>query len=570
MITRRMLRIRAARNWVVPFLPSDSVSPFKIPSCECLHRNPRSYGSKGEGTDRVRTRGRTPVRRLKLVQAAFFDYLHCTRNLPYVDAENISKNSPEFVMKLLGSVVGDGEDAGRSAARFLRYHPINEFEPFYESIGLSRSDYAPLLSSSRLFLIEDGALLENYRVLCNYGIDHCKIGLVYKRCKQIFEWDHGVLSSKIAAYEKLGISQSAMVKFIVSSPYVLVGDICKDFVEALDELKSTGFRVEWIEEHILDESEVRWDRVLSLLCFFRRMGYSEQELQKLISHHLDMLFDDSGSVAYSLIGFMLKLGSSMSDIFTMLLQLPSTRIREFLSNLRRCYLFVAEIGMEAEDVNDLLRSYPLLLGSCCLNRPNTILTYLNLGKKKLCKIIKDDPSIMQHWTKGSLIERNKTRRTPSQKINFLMKWGIVRDATDSEQALKVYRGKGEDLQERFNCIVEAGIDQMDVVKMIRLCPKILNQSKGLIEKKIQFLVTDLGYPLSTLVNFPAFLGYNMQRVRLRCLMYSWLKGEGVVDPLLALSTVVASSDSRFVDYYVSRHPSGPEMWRKLKENILMV
>jgi len=57
-----------------------------------------------------------------------------------------------------------------------------------------------------------------------------------------------------------------------------------------------------------------------------------------------------------------------------------------------------------------------------------------------------------------------------------------------------------ELQERFDCIVEADIDEKDVYKMIEVSPQILNQKRDVIEEKIDFIVNNLG-----LLNFPSFL-----------------------------------------------------------------
>jgi hypothetical protein len=60
------------------------------------------------------------------------------------------------------------------------------------------------------------------------------------------------LSSKLQAYEELGLNQSSIVTFIVSSPYLLLGNLNVQFVQVLEKLKSFGMEISWIEEHLLD------------------------------------------------------------------------------------------------------------------------------------------------------------------------------------------------------------------------------------------------------------------------------------------------------------------------------
>jgi hypothetical protein len=69
---------------------------------------------------------------------------------------------------------------------------------------------------------------------------------------EVFLYDYGVLSSKLQANEELGLSQSSIVTFIVSSPYLLLGNLNVQFVQVLEKLKSFGMEISWIEEHLFD------------------------------------------------------------------------------------------------------------------------------------------------------------------------------------------------------------------------------------------------------------------------------------------------------------------------------
>lgn len=510
-----------------------------------------------------RTRGVT----LRLAQDAITEYLHFTRGLPFMDAEFISKNSPQFLDKLLQKVDAR-KDIGASISRFLRYHPINEFEPFFESLGLCPADYARLLPRETMFLMDDQLLLENYHVLCEYGIAREKMGRIYKEAPEIFRYDRGLMMLKISAYEKLGLSRSNMARVIAASPYLLTGDVDKDFIEVLENLKNLGFHFTMIEENISEKDCFRWSQILELFCFFRNIGCSEEQLSELIRHHPGIFFEGSGDKTFSLIGYLLKFGFSVCEIRSMFLQFPNVQVGKFLSNLRRCFMFLTEIDMPTEDISKILRSHSPWLGECTLKKPNTVFARLNIGKKRLCKIIKDDPTEMKNWVFGSRIEQLPDVSKKLLKVNFLLGLGFTDDLTKMSEAVKLFRGKAEDLQERFDCLVSAGLDRKDVIKMLTVCPKILNMSRDVIEMKVDFLKNHLGCPLSTLVKFPAFIGYKIQRIKLRYSMYNWLKDQGAADPELALSTFIGCSDRKFVSRYVNRHPSGPKVWQKLKEEFV--
>ncbi|KAL4030466.1 hypothetical protein IC575_008703 [Cucumis melo] len=509
---------------------------------------------------------------IKEAQATLLEYLHFTRGIQFLDAENMSKNSPIFLEKLLGKVEHEG-NIGWSIMQFLRYHPINEFEPFFESVGLQPAEYNAFLPRNLMFLSDDDLLLENFHVLCNYGIERNKTGKIFREATEIFRYDYGILLSKLKAYENFGLSQATVVKFVVCSPRLLIDGVNDVFVQVLEKLKNIGFESSWVEKQLRDGNSYNWKQILGLLFLFEQMGCSKEKLADLISQHPDLLFEDSGSKSLSLIGFLLKMGCSMIQICSVFLQFPQIRVGKFVSNMRLCLLFFNEIDMGVQEIGYLFRSHPLLLGLCTLKKTSSLLINLNAGKKRICQFILENPEELKNWKLGTRVLRlpdpggKGKKYANQQKIQFLLKLGLEENSTKMKKALKTFEGKGVELQERFNCIVEAGIDEKDVYKMIEVCPKMLNQKKDIIEEKIDFLVNNLGLPVSTLVTFPSYLSYTTQRVTLRISMYSWLKKQGTADPMLKLSTMVVCSENTFLRQYVNHHPRGMEVWENLKREI---
>ncbi|KAL6997006.1 hypothetical protein U1Q18_007129, partial [Sarracenia purpurea var. burkii] len=503
-------------------------------------------------------------------QAALLEYLHSTRSLQFMDAEFMSHNSPRFLEKLLKKVKIETE-IGRSIARFLRYHPINEFEPFFESSGLKPSEYAALLPRKLMFLNDDEMLLENYHVLCNYGIARKNIGRIYKEANEVFRYESGVLKSKLQAFEEMGLSQSTIIKFVSSSPNLLIANKSLELCNLLDKFKTMGIECGWIEGWVLDGSSYNFRHLLEILCILSNMGCSEEQLGKLICQHPLLLFEDSGNVAFSLIGFLLKFGYVRNEICSMFLQFPQINVREFVHNLRKCYQFLVEIEMEVQEIGRMVRAHPMLLGSCSLKKRNSILTELNTGKKRLCDILKGNPQTLKDWVLGSRVKplpnSGDELRSQMMRTRFLLDLGFAENSNEMKKTLKAFRGKGGELQERFDCLVKAGLNRKDASEMIEVAPQILNQTKEVIKMKIDFLVNGLGYPLSSIVAYPAYLSYTILRVKLRFSMYDWLKDEGRVKPNLSPSTLLSCSDKIFLRRYVNLHPRGLEVWKNLKKQL---
>ncbi|KAF5941315.1 hypothetical protein HYC85_022482 [Camellia sinensis] len=357
------------------------------------------------------------------------------------------------------------------------------------------------------------------------GVARSNIGRIYKEATEVFKYDYGVLQLTLQAFEEMGLNKSSVIKFVSSCPDLLVGDMNKEFLKVLDKFKSIGIEYGWIEENLIEGNTYNCSHMLELLCLLTNMGCSEEQLGKLICQHPGLLFEASGIKA----------------------------------------------EMEVQEIGRIVRAHPLLLGSCYLKKLNSLLANLNTGKKRLCDIIKENPLVLKEWVLGSTVKRlpdsGEELRSQMMKTKFLLDLGFVENSNEMRKALRVFRGKGGELHERFDCFVKAGLNRKDVSEIIKLAPQVLNQSKDVIQMKIDFLVNGLGYPPSSLLIFPAYVSYTIQRVKLRCSMYDWLKDQGKVDPKLALSTILSCSDKIFIRRFVNQHPTGPEVWEKLKKQI---
>lgn len=153
-----------------------------------------------------------------------------------------------------------------------------------------------------------------------------------------------------------------------------------------------------------------------------------------------------------------------------------------------------------------------------------------------------------------------------EKTKFLLDLGFVEDSNEMKRALKRFRGRAGELQERFDCLVNMGFDRKDVVEMLKSSPQIVNQTKEVLEMKIGFLVNEMGYELTCLCGYPSSLSYAIETVKLRCMMYNWLKEQGVTNTM-ALSTILACSEKQFIKDKVNRHPKGIQVYEMLKTQI---
>uniref|UniRef100_A0A803PW59 Uncharacterized protein n=2 Tax=Cannabis sativa TaxID=3483 RepID=A0A803PW59_CANSA len=501
-------------------------------------------------------------------QEALFDYLHFTRNMGFTDAEHISKNSPTFVQSLLSEIDTD-KDVGRSLTRFFRYHPINEFEPFLESLGLCPSELRLLLPKHLMYLSDDPSMLENYHVLCDYGIPRIKIGNMYKKAKEIFGYDSGVMYSKLRGYENLGLKRHTVIKLVSSCPLLLIGSVDSDFVEVLRKLKGLGIENDWIGGYVSSYTTYSWKRMIDTIEFLEKLKYNEEQMRSLFKTNPQLLLEGSGKRIFALFGRLLKLGLKMDDVCIMFKQNSKIFSWKCSKNILQAVDFLLEIGMPIKDIAEIVTEHMEFIGLSTLKGPRTVYKELKVGRSGLCQLMKEDPLRVLRLATKLELKRSEHVPCPNpsshlEKASFLVNLGYVENSDEMTKALKKFRGRGDQLQERFDCLVQAGLDCNVVAEIIKRAPMVLNQSKDHIEKKIDRLQNSIGYPLESLIAFPSYLCYNMERIDLRFSMYVWLRDRGAAKPMLKLSTLLSCSDSRFEKYFVDIHPEGPVVWESLK------
>jgi hypothetical protein len=128
-----------------------------------------------------------------------------------------------------------------------------------------------------------------------------------------------------------------------------------------------------------------------------------------------------------------------------------------------------------------------------------------------------------------------------EKTAFLLREEHVENSDEMTRFLKTFRGRGNQLQERMGCLVQTGLDYNVVSSFIKQVPMVPNQTKDALEKKIDCMTNFLGYSVNSLEEFPAYLCYDFERVKLRFRMYIRLREKGAAKPKVSMGTILACS-----------------------------
>ncbi|XP_010441783.1 PREDICTED: transcription termination factor MTEF18, mitochondrial [Camelina sativa] len=503
-------------------------------------------------------------------QKALFDYLHYTRTLSFIDAEHISKNSPSFVLVLLSKIDDTRkEDISRSLAKFLRYNPINEFEPFFESLGLRPSEISCFLRRDLVLLSDDGVMFENFHVLCHYGIPRGKIGRMYKEAREIFGYEDGVLASKLEAYESLVLSKTTVIKLVTYCPLLLVGGIDGEFVSVVNKLKRLNIGCDWLARYLSERKTYNWRRILETMELLDKVGFKEEKLSSLLKAYPDLVGETAGNKAYMMFEkFHKVLGLEMNEIDKLVIDNPEMLLEKSVKRILEALKFLRRIKMEKQFIVSFLLCHMKLICSSSLIGTRAVWNRSKIGRDELCQIIKGEPLKLFSLAcklNNSRIELDSLDSRNAEKTAFLLKLGYVENSDEMVRALKKFQGRGDELQERFDCFVKAGLDYNVVTQLVKRAPHILNRPKDIIEKKINMLTDYLGYPIESLIESPTYLCYSLERIHQRFSMYIWLRKRDAVIPRLTLGTIVGISNTLFVSYVVRTHPQGPANWENIKK-----
>ncbi|KAI5433793.1 uncharacterized protein LOC127118041 isoform X2 [Lathyrus oleraceus] len=448
-------------------------------------------------------------------QCALFDYLHYTRRYTLVDADFIAKNSPCFINSLISKV------------------RVNERDDDF-----------------------------------GWAIRRNRMGKIYKEAREVFGYGSGVLSKKFESYESLGLSKSSLVQLFVCCPLLLVGDeVDSQFVVVLDWLKRIGIETGWFVSCMSPKRTYRWKTIIDSIELFHQGGYSEKQMYDLFKADPKLLLEGLGKKAFLVIGRLIKLGLGVNEICSCFREHPDMLSSPRMENLMLVIAFLYNIRMEQDAIAHVLYNHMHILNRHSIKGYKTVSKELGVGKASLCQMIQDDPLeffglALRRRQKKNLNDFKYDPRRYLEKTNFLRKLGYTDNTEEMEIAMKMFGGRGDKLLERFNCLVEAGLEYNTVVEMVKQIPAILIVRKTALQKKIDFLKNTLGYPIECLVGYPKYLFRDLDTIYARFAMYEWLKKRNArIDCELCLSTIVSTSEKQFLKLIVNAHPEGPTAWQ---------
>ncbi|XP_020591715.1 transcription termination factor MTEF18, mitochondrial [Phalaenopsis equestris] len=521
---------------------------------------------------------RNRTRALTEAKLALTEYLHATRALPFTLADHIASNSPISLSTFVSQIPFNKaipSDFPRIIRSFFAYRPVNEFDFFYESIGLAPS-HPSLPSGTPLFLSDDARLLATVSSLLRFGFPWTLLGLLYLNSPSIFSSPPGHLLNRLQRFEALGFTRVSVIAICLAFPSTL--SAVEEDVEI--ERLFRDLKVVFVDYGL---DGCAGDDVELLLRFCRRirifydMCSWKEGMGELMGRSKRIFVEIEESGLTQKLGFFLKLGMRKDEVGAFTLK----NVEVFDFDLENPEILIPDylmrVGLCKEEVDSLTKRHPYVLGKNKLGNLPGILRTLDLDKWFCTKIVDEknisflSPSYANVDSCDNELEAEfvqdlkriklvKQHQFVEVKVEFFLSIGFGKNKMTSK-AIGLVSGNKELLQKRFDCLIGMGIKYDMLCRIIIAAPKILNQCENMLRKKVNYLCQDLGYPIEYLNSFPSFLCFDLEkRIKPRYKILNWLRDNGVVKKPFAPATVLANSEKRFIFNLSCIHPAAPKQW----------
>ncbi|XP_060218954.1 transcription termination factor MTEF18, mitochondrial [Lycium barbarum] len=513
-------------------------------------------------------------------QEVLTDYFHNTRSLPFTFAEYIGKNSRFSLLGLVSKVPFSRNRFPNSIQRFLRYHPINEFEFFFESIGVNYVEISPMLHLNKCFLCEDSKVFNAACALACFGFPWNKLGILFKREVSIFSKEPCELKERLSHFERYGYGSIAVIGICLAFPHVL-GER-SDFLDEIDMLFDDLKRVflDFNLASCVEGNVDSWFEICRKIAMFYELGCEKGKIGELMGRNKSIFVDYSEELLAQKIGFFRRLDVRKEEVGLLVLSKPEILSFDLEVRVISTVGFLKHFGLGVNKLKLTAQTYQYIMGRNRIANVPHILRSLDLSEWFFDRLKNGGHGLLCSYVIGSVevdedyaehLQKIQASRTPVytlRKLDFLHGIGFGENKLTMKVLSKLH-GPGVELQERFDCLLNGGVNFSTLCKMLTVAPKILNQKAEILEQKIKFLFQDMGLSQEELCAFPACLCYDLEkRIIPRCQFHRWLREQDWCPYEYSLASIVATSDKMFMARITDIHPDAPKKWFNsfLKEN----
>lgn len=521
---------------------------------------------------------RIRVAAVPAARAAVSEYLHSTRGLPASHADSIAAHSPRSLIAFLAtlptvpSTIPTADLQGHFR-RHLAFNPLNELPFFLESIGAPRHAAPP--RSDLMFLDDHPNLLDAVAALVHFGFPWSRLGVLFPIVLCSVAPD--LISARLAALEARlhRLPRSAIIAACLTFPSLLEGDLSDG--DPLVEDLGTAFRS--LRPDLGSSNDIdAFSGVCRRIQIFYDAGAEVGSIGGLVGGSCRVFLELSEKRIGQRLSFFKELGMPGKELARFLLTNAWVFDLDFFDVVISVPEYLHRVGLPKDEIDAALRKYPYVVGKNRLENLPRVLRAMELDSQFLEKIsaggalryltqdfvLEDDsydPEVERAFLdRIAKVKAGRKVEHVDNKLEFLKNIGYGENETVARLAC-VLHSTQDLLQERFDFLLQRGIEYKMLCRMLSVCPKVVNQGKEALKLKLDYLTEELGYSLEYLECFPAFLCFDLEnRVKPRYMMLRWLEDHGLLKKVLAPATVLANSEKRFISSLYMMHPAAPKVW----------
>ncbi|KAM7269351.1 hypothetical protein ACFE04_024848 [Oxalis oulophora] len=518
------------------------------------------------------------ARAIKEAQQALTDYLQYTKSLPFVYAENITNNSLRSLANTIIHIDYSASSFPKSVSRLFRYNPINEFEFFFESIGIDYTKVPIFLPANKFFLVEDDSLFNAACTLSDFGFPWTKLGILYTG-SDVFRKGSEEIKTRLNGLKELyGFGNVTVIAICLAFPFVLSGEgeLTEDVVAAalLSDLKKVFLDYDLVS-CVEGNVDVWYGICRKVRVFYDLMDKEKGKVGDLMGKSKSIFLDYPEDTLVKKVNFFCGFTVEKEEMGLFLLRSPEILNIDVEVRMISVQSLLKHFGMSVEDLKSVSQKYPYVLGRNkianlpyimrALNQQDWFLDKIKNGNHHLLAnygLRLPDEDMNKEFTEFlEKVLASRYRVHTMNKVNFMHSIGFGENAL-TIKVLNHLHGTSDEIQIRFNCLLDNGVEFSKICKLIKAYPKILNQNPETLRKKLRFLVEELGATLEYLDTFPGFLCFDLEnRIKPRYRFHTWLTENGLSSgKSYSIASLVANSEKMFVARLYGIHPAVPKRW----------
>lgn len=155
-------------------------------------------------------------------------------------------------------------------------------------------------------------------------------------------------------------------------------------------------------------------------------------------------------------------------------------------------------------MKSLEEKYPHVFGRNRLANVPCVMKAMDIGEWFFKKIQEGDPTLLtaytmpceedmdKHYEEGlRKLEAKRTKAYMKTRMDFLHSLGFGENKFAVKVLAKLH-GSSSEMQERVDVLLSCGIEHSKLCAILKCAPQILNQNPSHLEKKIEYLCTEIG------------------------------------------------------------------------------